>query len=170
MHGNVLCAVNLPRHRVRAQSQSVWRRFGTTDSVRMVSQTVQVTLSFIGVSLKAWALAGHTPRKRFAYISGFDEAFLNNMRMWQVLQTSWPAASRAIPGAVQTHFAEEDEDGPSPHCPYAVSNRNCDAFLLDGPRFRRVFVTFPSKLKVRALNFVLHEPPRAWYLACKYMP
>eukprot|EP00440_Ansanella_granifera_P013023 gb/GFBE01014147.1/.p1 GENE.gb/GFBE01014147.1/~~gb/GFBE01014147.1/.p1 ORF type:complete len:2306 (+),score=572.89 gb/GFBE01014147.1/:1-6918(+) len=58
----------------------------------------------------------------------------------EVLETSSPCPSKAIPGAVQTPFADADSDG-----------------------FRRIYMTFPDGYKIKAVNFVVHQPPDSWF-------
>eukprot|EP00931_Biecheleriopsis_adriatica_P076364 TRINITY_DN5007_c0_g1_i2.p1 TRINITY_DN5007_c0_g1~~TRINITY_DN5007_c0_g1_i2.p1 ORF type:complete len:2309 (-),score=523.43 TRINITY_DN5007_c0_g1_i2:77-6955(-) len=57
----------------------------------------------------------------------------------EALETSSPSPSKAIAGAVQTFFGAVDTDG-----------------------FRRVFITFPDGYKLKAVNFVIHQPPNGW--------
>jgi len=58
----------------------------------------------------------------------------------EVQNNSWPTKTKTFPGANQTTFSQKEADG-----------------------FRRVLITFPSKFKVRSVNFVLHEPPKGWH-------
>ncbi|CAK9016192.1 unnamed protein product [Durusdinium trenchii] len=58
----------------------------------------------------------------------------------EVQNGSWPTKTKTFPGANQTHFSEEETDG-----------------------FRRVLISFPSKFKLRAVKFVLHQPPKGWH-------
>eukprot|EP00930_Biecheleria_cincta_P046432 TRINITY_DN32012_c0_g1_i1.p1 TRINITY_DN32012_c0_g1~~TRINITY_DN32012_c0_g1_i1.p1 ORF type:complete len:2307 (+),score=411.66 TRINITY_DN32012_c0_g1_i1:130-7050(+) len=58
----------------------------------------------------------------------------------EVLETSSPGPSKAIPGAAQTLFGAADAKG-----------------------FRRVFLTFPGDYCIKAVKFVVHEPPNAWH-------
>ncbi|CAJ1410231.1 unnamed protein product [Effrenium voratum] len=58
----------------------------------------------------------------------------------QVCNASWPDKTKTFPGANQTVFSDAEDDG-----------------------FRRVMIPFPRNVKVKAVNFVLHQPPKGWH-------
>jgi len=58
----------------------------------------------------------------------------------QVCNASWPDKTKTFPGANQTVFSDAEDDG-----------------------FRRVMIPFPRHVKVKAVNFVLHQPPKGWH-------